>query len=583
MTLLQKNIRFLASLLLLFLLITYANHFDNSFHFDDMHTIVENAYIRNIKNIPAFFTDPTMFSTSPNHYSLRPIVTTSLAVDYWLGGDLYPFVFHLSNFIWHILVCIACYFIYKRVLKFSFQHNLIEYLALFAVTWFALHTANAETINYIISRSDIISTFFITASFATYILFPSRRKWYLYLIPAILAALTKETALVLVILLFFYINLFEKELTIGELFKVKNVKAVLNTIVSLLPLIIIVGAVQYYTISSSQITSSANIPHPYAYYWLTQSFVWLHYFTAFFLPIHLSADTDWVVILTVFDKRILMGLLFVVALVIIIFKTSQKRENKPISFGLIWFAAALLPTSLAPFAEVTNDHRMYFPFIGLTFSVVNYIGLCLAKREHTLRSNKIALTAIWFGCLLTLLLHSYGVYRRNKIWDSEETLWGDVAKKSPLNGRGLMNYGLALMTNGKNDEAIVYFQRALELIPTYDRLYINLGIAYGKKGNHQQAESNFAKGIYYGSTNYESFAYYARYLAQQKRFEEAKLAGEQALSINPHSVLVLKVLMEVYQNLGLWDDLERTSILVLALLPNDTEGLKYLAIAKDKT
>jgi len=42
-------------LLALILVATYANHFHNSFHFDDAHTIVNNAAIRDLKNIPLFF------------------------------------------------------------------------------------------------------------------------------------------------------------------------------------------------------------------------------------------------------------------------------------------------------------------------------------------------------------------------------------------------------------------------------------------------------------------------------------------------------------------------------------------------
>jgi hypothetical protein len=33
----------------------YANHFHNSFHFDDSHTIENNAAIRTLGNVPHFF------------------------------------------------------------------------------------------------------------------------------------------------------------------------------------------------------------------------------------------------------------------------------------------------------------------------------------------------------------------------------------------------------------------------------------------------------------------------------------------------------------------------------------------------
>ena len=63
----------------------YANHFHNSFHFDDSHTIVENVYIRDLHNIPRFFTDATTFSSLPANQTWRPIVSLSLALDYKLA------------------------------------------------------------------------------------------------------------------------------------------------------------------------------------------------------------------------------------------------------------------------------------------------------------------------------------------------------------------------------------------------------------------------------------------------------------------------------------------------------------------
>ena len=43
-------------------LASYANHFHNAFHFDDVHTIQNNAFVRSLRNIPLFFTDAATFS-----------------------------------------------------------------------------------------------------------------------------------------------------------------------------------------------------------------------------------------------------------------------------------------------------------------------------------------------------------------------------------------------------------------------------------------------------------------------------------------------------------------------------------------
>ena len=113
----NRNTLFLGLLFLVILMLAYSNHFNNDFHFDDSHTIVNNVHIRKLSNIPKFFTNPQMFSASPAHWGLRPVVTTTLAIDYWIAGGLKPFYFHLSTFLWHILLCVLLFFVYKKLLS----------------------------------------------------------------------------------------------------------------------------------------------------------------------------------------------------------------------------------------------------------------------------------------------------------------------------------------------------------------------------------------------------------------------------------------------------------------------------------
>ena len=87
-----------AALLVAAVIAAYANHFHNGFHFDDSHTIENNAAVCSLKNIPLFFRDASMFSALPSNQSYRPLVSTLVALDYWLGGSLDPFFFHLSIF-----------------------------------------------------------------------------------------------------------------------------------------------------------------------------------------------------------------------------------------------------------------------------------------------------------------------------------------------------------------------------------------------------------------------------------------------------------------------------------------------------
>ncbi|OAQ41823.1 hypothetical protein A5893_01520 [Pedobacter psychrophilus] len=577
----DRNIIILSLLTLIVLIVAYSNHFQNGFHFDDWHTIEENLFIRNISNIPAFFHDPKMFSVDPDHWGLRPLVTTTLAIDYKLGNSLDPFYFHLSTFIWFIVLGVIMFFMYKILLQKSISHQWTSYIAIFGTAWFLLHTANAETINYVISRSDVLSTLCIVASFLIYIAYPQKRKYYLYIIPAFIGVFAKETVLVLVIVMFFYILLFEKNLSIQDLFKAANFKHIINTIVKLLPLTIVVVATQIYTLSA--VKSIPGISNPLFDYLLTQTYIWLHYFISFFLPLNLSADSDWAVFKNLFDERIILGLLFMVAYVIAIIKTSKNITTKPIAFGLIWFGASLLPTSIAPFAEVTNDHRMFFAFVGLALSVVTCIGLFLIKYEEKINKNSLIKYAIICSAFIIISLNAYGVHQRNKIWKSEATLWYDVTVKSPGNGRGFMNFGLTEMAIGNYQNAIEYFEKAKVLTPYYSSVYINLGIAKNGLGNVAEADADFKTGIRLDSNSYKPYLFYTRYLKTNNRIEEATQMGEKALSLNPTSASIFEMLLDLYNQQLNWTKLEEVSRKYLAILPDNELANNYLKASLNKT
>src|SRR6202795_3800214 len=105
------------ALLLIALPAAYANHFQNGFHFDDAHTIVNNASIRELRNIPLFFRDATTFSSLPSNQSYRPLVSTLLAIDYRLGGGLHPFWFHLSIFVLFLALAFLLAFVVHYLLE----------------------------------------------------------------------------------------------------------------------------------------------------------------------------------------------------------------------------------------------------------------------------------------------------------------------------------------------------------------------------------------------------------------------------------------------------------------------------------
>ena len=447
----RTNAQLAIALLIVALATAYANHFHNSFHFDDAHTIVTNAAICELRNIPLFFRDATTFSSLPSNQSYRPLVSTLLAIDYRLGG-LQPFWFHISIFALFIALTLLLAFVVYRVLEIVTPSSTNLWIALASAGWYGLHPANADTINYIIASSEVISTLGVIASFAVYFAFPRLRRYHLYVLPAAIAILAKPPAAIFAVLFAIYRLLFPNgsrcsHRPVGGPKLPKSV-ATTSWFAEVIPAFVICAAmllfVQHMT-PRNWIAGAANAHN----YLITQPYVTLLYFKTFFWPSGLSADYDLDPFTTTDDPRFWAGFAFVTLLIMASIAAAVFKKTRLIGFGLLWFLIALLSTSALPLAEVMNDHRTFLPYIGLAIAMAGAVSL-LVNRDVRYSLWAKAAAAITVG--LFLCGNGYATFQRNKVWNTEETLWRDVTIKSPRNPRGLMNYGNTLMAKGDLNE-----------------------------------------------------------------------------------------------------------------------------------
>ncbi len=542
----SKNLEFKSLVIILFVtLFVYLNHFDNPFFFDDYHTINENESIQSLNNWTSFFSNPNTFSSLPANRSYRPVVTLMNAIDYALANGLNSKYFHYHIFFWFLILIILLFGLIKHIYKKSLEkHQWIRITALFAVAWFALHTANAETINYICARSDSFSSLCVVASVLLYI-YPFAKKWHLYLVPMIIGIWTKQTGVMVFPILLVYIILFENHSLITD-FKTNTKQKIIQILKKIAPTAIITTFLfifnQYYL--TPEATVSTNYTVTRFEYISTQCYVIIHYLGNFILPINLSADPDITIIKPWYNLKILLGALIILGMLFLMIKTAFKKELRPISFGISWFFIALLPTSLNPLFQIANDHRMFFPFIGLFIAVPWGIVIILKEYIFIKKDKKYIIggTAVLFVILIS---HGYGTFQRNKIWNSEESLWLDVTLKSPKNGRGQMNYGLTQMKKGEYDIALEYFNKAKKSIPNYHVLHINLGIVHGAKKDYSTAERYFKSAIHINSSSPAAEYYYGRYLSEQKKYNEAKIYLTKALAKSPNHILSKELLKHI--------------------------------------
>ena len=553
----DRSFLIVAALAFTAILAAYSNHFTNAFHFDDFHTITSNPYVHSLGNLPRFFRDAHTFSILPEHGSYRPLVSASVALDYSLAHGDHPFWFHVSTFFWYLIQLALMYLLFGAIMDAASPHANNRWFALFATTLYGLHPVSAETVNYIIQRAEIYSTIGVVAGLLLYIRFPNLRRTGMYLVPVVLGMLSKPPAAVFAGILFMYVLLFEEKLNI-----LNSAKRSLAALVTCL-------AAGVFVMRMEAGTFSPGGTDPWLYR-LTQPAVTWHYFRSFFWPSDLTADSDFKMVTGASDPRVLFGVLFVVALCIGAWLSARTLRLRPIAFGLAWFLLALLPTAWAPLSEIENDHRMFFPFVGLTLAAVWTVRLAALEKVRSLA----------VPALLVLALCAYGTYQRNEVWRTEETLWRDVAQKSPHNGRGQMNYGLTQMSKGDYNAALASFNNALPLTPNYSLLHINIAIAEGALRRDADAQQHFLRALALAPGDSQSYYYYARWLSERGRFPQAAALLETGIQKNPADMQCRTLLLQLYASQGASDKLNALLADSLQIAPNDPDLLRFGSMPK---
>ena len=529
-----------AACCLLVFLGAWANIFGNAFHFDDIHVVENNLYIRNLANAGRFFTDVRMVDSLPQNQAYRPLVTLTLAVDYFLGHGLSTRVFHLDQLFLLLVLGTALFFLYLRVMERASPGPVNPFLALFSATLFCVHTVNTETMNLMHVRSEILSALGLVAGFLVYLGSPRLRRLQLHLVPMAAGSLAKTPAVVLAPLLFAWELIAPpKDGPVARPFSSRLKSALRASGPAFVAALLLFWFVEKHMAPPSLDYGGGDR----AAYVRTQLWVWLHYLRLFVLPAGLSADNDLTLIPFWYDTRVLAGACALTALAWVAFRCAKTSEAWPVTFGLAWFAIGLLPTSsVIPLAEIMNEHRVFLPFVGLVLSAAWGCRLLLAGRIP----RGVAVTL----CSAILAAMALGTHARNRVWLTHETLWADVTVKSPANGRGWMNYGEALMARGQLVKARECFERSALLRPSYWTLEINRGIVEDALGSPAAAEPHFKRAIELGPAQPEAHYYFARWLARVGRAPEAVSHLEAALRLSPGMAVARNLLTDLLAAAG---------------------------------
>jgi Tfp pilus assembly protein PilF len=422
-----------------------------------------------------------------------------------------------------------------------------SWLAVFGATLFCLHRANTETVNFLTLRSEILSTAGVVGSFVLYQYAPRWRKSLLWLLPAALGAFAKQPAIMFAPLFAVYLLIFPDEIRgRGDSRRPSRFAWLARAA----PAFIVSGL--FYLLQGqlggSRLVYGTASPLTYLQ---TQTFAWLHYFRLFAVPLGLSADADWVAIAHPYDTRVFAGVLFALLFLGSAgFYASKRAAGKAFLLGAIWFFVALAPSSsLFSLSEMINEHRPYFPYVGLVLCLTAAAGDLLLARGASRSGSRIGRAAAALAILM-LTAHGLGTFQRNKVWRNDETLWRSVTRASPGNGRAWMNYGLIFMKRGDYERARSCFEKAASLLIDYDVLEINMGILEGATHHPLEAERHFQRALILNSRVAMVHFFYGRWLHEKHRNREAAEHLAAAIAGSPADLAARHLLMEVYWDLG---------------------------------
>ncbi|MFH1359947.1 MAG: tetratricopeptide repeat protein [Candidatus Omnitrophota bacterium] len=549
-------------LIALLSLCVYSNTFQSDFQFDDLSTIVGNPAIRGMPNVRQLWAS----------FNTRFFTGFTFALNYAVGG-LHVSGYHLINVLIHICssVCVYIFVLLTfqtPALRDSSLKEKSYLISLFAALLFAVHPIQTQAVTYITQRAQSMAVLFYLLALNLYIKFrlTSRPVFHLAaFLVVLLGMFTKELMLtfpfVLLAYEFYFFNL------AFEAWK-KSLKLFVPFFLTLLiiPLCIMIDyhPTSVLTFRKQFITSSLNLST-----FLTKIDVQRTFLRLLVWPVNQNLDYDYPLSTGFFSPSTFSAFCLLVALLIC--AVYLFRRQRIISFCILWFflTTPVEFMAMAYFArDIMFEHHLYLPMVG--FSLLISFGL-----TKILRNTKYIVLIL--GGLVLIL--SWAAYERNKVWADPITLWSDVTKKSPNKPRPYSNLGFAYARIGQFDQAIRNLQKSISVDPTYEEAYVNLCGQWGYLHEYDKAIVYCERAIHLDPFLTQGYRNLALAYASKRNLDQAIYYYYRALEADPSGeVEIFTNLANIYEKKGNLNKAIHAYLRVVELEPKNFAAYNNLAL-----
>ena len=439
----------------------YGTSLNNEFLWDDELLITDNDVIKDLRNIPILFTKNIAYGTSDDSNYYRPLQTLSYALNYAIW-KLDVRAYHITNITLHIFVALLLYWLAQLLF-----HN--QAVSLLSAILFISHPIHTSAVTYVAGRADPLAALFILSSVIFYIRYAQKEKrtsYFSSLFAYLCALLSKETGLIVPLLLLAYDSLYKSKnrvtlkshlpfLSLGLIYIVLR-KSVLNFPVT----IGFVGKTSFLQRIPVMFKSLAM------------------YFGKLLVPLNLHMEYERI-IPSMADIQVILGMalaamLFLVAII-------YRKTEKLISFSLAWFLINYLPVSnIYPLNVFFAEHWIYLPSLGL-FILVGWVIVRIYEKGRLFR---------YFVSLMLVFLLSLSFYltsKQNQYWESAEYFYKRTLQFAPQSAKIYFRLSRLYYRKGMLDKNIENLNKVVEISPDYLVAYEDLAASYVERGQPDQA------------------------------------------------------------------------------------------------
>lgn len=508
--------------------LAYLGTFAFGFVYDDVLQILQSPALREWRYLPQYFTSHVLAALYPgaggNYY--RPLLMLWLRLNYVLFGPE-PAGWHATTVLCHVL---ATYLVFRV----GQQMTSDRMVAFCAALLFGLHPTHIESVAWISGVSDPLMSCFLLGSLSTFLDWRKSAQISAAVYSLILfgfALLSKETAVVLPVLIFVAAMLAEPQLAAGPAPAKRRVWLALGESAGYVLVAVLYLAVRFWALQGF---SHPAILLSWTQVFLTWPAVLWFYARHLVLPIGLSEFYS----LHYLDHATARGFWLPLAMLASVLLVGWFWIRALFQRGAAWFAVALIVLPLLPVldlrsltvGDMVHDRYLYLPSVGF----VLLIALSLREIERRMPSFR-AFSIPPAGTGLIALVFAVLTVTQQAQWTNDILLYTRGVESAPDNLTVRDNLANALVAANQPERAIPMYLEVLKRNPGFWRSNYNLGFAYYKLGNPAAAEDYLERAIQIDRRDSDEFIYLALAQLQLKKFSEAAENARQAIARNPQA------------------------------------------------